>query len=117
MSVKDLIEASLLGVVVLSCWAGALGAWRMKEPMQGLHYCTIPATAGMGAVTAAVFLATGSSAASWKTAFIFLVLVVVNAVGMHASGRAFRARDLGHWEPENQDVFEWVPNDSRTEQE
>ena len=102
------IEVILLSVVVFSCWLGALGAWRMKEPMQGLHFCTIPAALGTVALTIAIFVARGSCGASWKTLLITVVLLAINSVGMHASGRAFRSRELGHWEPRNGDAFEWV---------
>ena len=116
MSVHSVLEALLLGVVVLSCWLGAIGAWRMREPMQGLHFCTIPAAAGMGALTIAVFLEHGNNAASWKTVLITVILLTINSVGMHASGRAFRSRELGHWEPRDGDPFEWVqptPDETR----
>ena len=108
MTVHTVVEAVLLSTVVLSCWMGALGAWRMREPMQGLHFCTIPAALGMGALTAAVFVAHGNNAASWKTVLITLILLTINSVGMHASGRAFRSRELGHWEPRDGDSFAWV---------
>ncbi len=108
MTLHTFCEGALLGVVVLASWLGALGAWRMREPMQSLHFCTLPATLGMGALTAALFLAHGNSAASWKTALITLILLTINSVGMHASGRAFRARQLGHWEPREGDAFTWV---------
>jgi len=30
-------EVVLLGGVVVFCWLGVIGMWRMKEPMQALH--------------------------------------------------------------------------------
>jgi hypothetical protein len=32
----------------------------------------------------------------------------INAVVGHATGRAFRARELGHWEPRDGDPIEFV---------
>lgn len=95
---KILIDA-LLAFTALSCWAGALGMVRMKDPFQALHYLGVPAIAGVGALTLAVFLQTGWSQASWKCVLILIVLVASNSVGTHAAARAFRERAKGHWEP------------------
>ena len=103
------VEAALLGIVVLSCWLGALGMVRMREPMQALHYLSLPACLGSIALVLAVFLRTGNSQASWKTVIICLVLLAINSVVTHATARAFRTRDLGHWEPQPGDGVERVP--------
>lgn len=97
----------LLALVVASCWLGALGAWRMREPVQSLHYLTFPAL-GAFLLAAAVFLATGNGQAGWKTLLIAFILLGFNSVVTHATARAFRARELGHWEPRDGDPFEWV---------
>lgn len=107
MTASTVAQAVLLGLVVLSCWVGALGMWRMRDATEALHFLTIPA-AGTLALAAAVFAATGSSSAGWKTLLIAAVILALNSVGMHASARAFRARRLGHWEPRDGDPFEWV---------
>ena len=45
-----------------SCWLGVLGMWRMREPMQALHYLALPAVCGLSsALTVAVFVADGHS--------------------------------------------------------
>jgi monovalent cation/proton antiporter MnhG/PhaG subunit len=103
-----LIEGVLLGAVVLLCWLGVIGMWRMREPMQSLHYLSLPATAGAILLTIAVFVAHGPGQASWKMALIALVLVATNSVVTHATARAFRARQLGHWEPLDGDPMETV---------
>ena len=103
------IEAALLGLVVLSCWLGALGMVRMREPMQSLHYLSLPACFGSIALVIAVFLRTGNSQASWKTVIICVVLLAINSVVTHATARAFRTRDLGHWQPRPGDGVERVP--------
>jgi multisubunit Na+/H+ antiporter MnhG subunit len=106
-----IVEATLLAGVVLSCWLGALGMLRMREPMQALHYLSLPASFGSILLTAAVFVATGSSQASWKTLFICGVLLGMNSIVAHATARAFRTRELGHWEPRPGDNVEWVPSE------
>jgi multisubunit Na+/H+ antiporter MnhG subunit len=103
-----IIEAVLLGAVVLFCWLGVLGMWRMREPMQALHYLSMPAAAGAILLTVVVFVAQGLGQASWKMVLIALVLLATNSVVTHATARAFRARELGHWEPLDGDPIEMV---------
>jgi multisubunit Na+/H+ antiporter MnhG subunit len=45
----------LLVLVMIFCWLGVLGMWRMREPMQALHYLSLPACGATVALTAAVF--------------------------------------------------------------
>jgi len=106
-----MIEATLLSIVVLSCWVGTIGMWRMREPMQALHYLSLPACVGSTLLTAAVFLRTGNSQASWKTVIICFILLAINSVVTHATARAFRTRELGHWEPRPEDGVERVPKE------
>lgn len=114
MSVREVIEACLLGLVVLSCWIGVIGMWRMREPMQALHYLSVPACLGSFLLTIAVFLRTGSSQAAWKTVLICLVLLAINSVVAHATARAFRTRELGHWEPQPGEAIERVARQERS---
>lgn len=102
-----LSETILLVVLVLACSLGALGMWRMREPMQALHYLSLPAC-GSVFLVGAVFLEEGSSQISWKTLVIAAILFALNSVGTHATARAFRARELGHWEPLDGDPIEFV---------
>jgi monovalent cation/proton antiporter MnhG/PhaG subunit len=101
-------QATLLGMVVLLCWLGALGMWRMKEPTQALHYLSLPATAGAIFLAVAVLLAQGPRQAFWKAVLIVCILLATNSVVTHATARAFRARMLGHWEPRDGDPMEMV---------
>ena len=108
MNAKSLIEAILLAGVVLFCWLGVLGMLRMREPMQALHYLSLPACLGSIFLTVAVFVETGSSNTAWKTLLICVLLLAVNSVVTHAIARAFRTRELGHWEPRPGDPVEFV---------
>ena len=94
----------LLGLTAASCWLGALGLIRMPDPYQALHYLGVPAILGVGGVTAAVFVETGWSQASWKCLIILAVMIISNSVGTHAAARAFRQREKGHWEPLPEDT-------------
>jgi monovalent cation/proton antiporter MnhG/PhaG subunit len=109
LTIRELIEAVLLGIVVLSCWIGSVGMWRMREPMQALHYLSLPACVGSVALAVAVLLQTGNSQAFWKSVVICFVLLAINSVVAHATARAFRTRELGHWEPKPEDGVERVP--------
>lgn len=110
MTLHDLSIVALLIVVVLSCWLGVFGMLWMKHPLQSLHYLSIPATVGILALSAALFIDQGWSALSVKTVLIAVVLLGINSVVTHALARAFRARQLGHWEPRDGDPLEWVPS-------
>jgi multicomponent Na+:H+ antiporter subunit G len=98
----------MLCLVMLFCWLGVIGMWRMREPMQALHYLSFPACAATIFLTVAVFLQTGNGQAGWKTLLICLVLLAFNSVVTHATARAFRARELGHWQPRPGDPMEFV---------
>ena len=106
MTLRSVVEAVLLSVVVLSCWLGCLGMYRMREPMQALHYISFPACIGSVALAAAVFLRTGNSQASSKTLLICVVMLGINSVVTHATARAFRTRELGQWQPQPGDNVE-----------
>lgn len=108
MTVKSFLDALFLAITVAACWAGVIGMWRMRTPTAALHYLAFPATAGIAGLIAAVFLKTGNSQAAWKTVLIGLVMLATNSIVAHASARAFRSRDLGHWEPLDGDPMERV---------
>lgn len=99
MEARHIVVDGLLGVTAASCWTGVLGMIRMRDAYQALHYLGIPAIVGMGSLTVAVFVQTGSSPASWKCLVALLIFAASNAVGTHAAARAFRQREKGHWEP------------------
>jgi multisubunit Na+/H+ antiporter MnhG subunit len=98
----------LLVLVMIFCWLGVLGMWRMREPMQALHYLSVPTCGATVVLTAAVFSQTGNSQAGWKTFLICLVLLGINSVVTHATAQAFRSRKLGHWQPLPGDPLEFV---------
>lgn len=98
----------LLSLVVLSCWLGVLGMWRMKEPMQALHYLSLPATLGAILLAIAVLISEGPKQTFLKVLLITVILLATNSVVTHATACAFRARELGHWEPLDGDPIEIV---------
>lgn len=106
----DVILASL-ALVVICCWIGVLGTWRMRHPTQGLHYLALPTGIGAIFLTVAVVAQTGWGSTSAKTIAICAVLIVTNAVGAHATARAIRTRQLDHWEGREQEGVEFIPED------
>ena len=114
MTVRAIFEAVFLAGLVLSCWLGVIGMLRMREPMQALHFLSLPACVGSVLLTIAVFIESGSSNLSWKTLLICGALLSANSVVTHAVARAFRTRQLGHWEPRPGDPVEFV-KDTQTE--
>jgi multisubunit Na+/H+ antiporter MnhG subunit len=109
VTARLLLECGLLGVVVLSCWLGALGMLLLRDPTQALHYLSLPSSIGAPALAAAIFAGVGPNQAAGKMLLLTLVLFTTNAVVTHATARAFRARALGHWEPRDGDPLEFIP--------
>lgn len=109
----QVIIVVLLAAVVFLCWGGTLGAWRMREPTQALHYLALPTTSAGILLTIAVFVETGWSSASLKTAMIAAILIITNSVGTHATARAIRTRQLGHWEPRKEDGVEFISEERK----
>ena len=108
-------EAILLAIVVLGAWTGVIGMLRMKEPTQALHYLALPAVGGV-ALVIAVFAETGAGQASFKTLAIAFMMLAVNSVVAHATARAFRGREIGHWQPRDGENFEFVRDTKEFEQ-
>jgi len=106
-------DVVLLSGVVVFCWLGVIGMWRMKEPMQALHYLSLPATGGSVLLTVAVLISQRPGQAFWKVLLITGLLFATNSVVTHATARAFRARELGHWEPRDGDPMEFVHQEKK----
>ncbi len=109
MTAHTLVIDGLLGVVVVTTWIGIAGMLRMRDATQALHYLAVPGTLGVAALTAAVFVQSGVSPLAWKMLLIAVILFGINSVVTHATGRAFRTRELGHWQPRDGDPVEFVP--------
>ena len=112
--IPHVTQIVLLAGVVLLCWLGVLGMWRMKEPMQALHYLSLPATAGAILLTIAVFVSQGIVEGFWKVVLIAVILLSTNSVVTHATARAFCSRELGHWEPLDGDPMEIVREEKKS---
>lgn len=92
----------------VACWVGVIGMWWMKTPMQALNYMSLPAAVGSVTLTVAVVCQTGGSQATAKCILIAAILIAINSVVTHATARAFRVRQIGHWEPRPEDRVEFM---------
>lgn len=90
---------AFLGITAAVCWLGVIGMWSMREPIQALQYMSLPAATASIALSIAVAVQTGASQATAKCVAITVILIGINSIVTHATARAFRARNLGHWEP------------------
>lgn len=108
---KLVLELVPLTLLVAVCWIGCIGMLRMRNPTQALHFLSLPAGFG-GALLPLVYIcASGWTSATLKSAVIALFLIAANSVVTHATARAFRVRDVGHWQPESGDQIEFPLRD------
>ncbi len=89
----------LLAIGVISALLCCLGILIMPSVYERLHYMATVATVSAFAVLAAVVVEEGWGQATIKTILVCIVLLMINAVLTHATARAARVRDLGHWTP------------------
>ena len=82
-----------VAVTLMSC----LGVLVMPNVFDRLHYTSPATTLGAFAVALAVVVAQGWAAASAKAMLVFALLLVSGSVVTHATARAARIRQFGHW--------------------
>ncbi len=87
----------LLAITVISAWICCLGMVIVSDFYERLHYMASVSTVSMFALLAAVVIEDGWGQATIKTILVALVVFVMNAVLTHATARAARVRQLGHW--------------------
>ncbi|HEV2135145.1 MAG TPA: monovalent cation/H(+) antiporter subunit G [Terracidiphilus sp.] len=104
---KHALELVSLSLLVAVCWIGCIGMLRMRNATQALHFLSLPAGIG-GALLPLVYLcAAGWTSATAKSVAIAFFLVAANSVVTHATARAFRVRNIGHWQPHAEDSVEF----------
>lgn len=96
------VMASVLvcaGITLLCCLALLL----IKDVIGRMHYLAPVTSVSVGALLAGVVIQEGWSSATLKTVLVLFVLCLVNAVLTHATARAARIRQYGHWLPQPQE--------------
>lgn len=92
----DVLLFSSLAVTVFSCIALVFVSGFFNR----LHYLGPVTSVSITLLLAAVILHSGWGQAAIKTFLVWFVLVLINAVLTHATARAARVRELGHWTPD-----------------
>ena len=92
--VADVLLVVGVAIELLAC----LGLLLMGTVFDRLHYVGLASTLGPIAIAGAVLLEEGVSTAGLKAIFIAVVLVGVGPVVTHATARAARVRQFGHWQ-------------------
>jgi multicomponent Na+:H+ antiporter subunit G len=85
-----------LAVTVFSCVALLL----VKGFFNRLHYLAPVTSVSITLLLAAVVIERGWGQAAIKVSLVWFVLLLINAVLTHATARAARVRELGHWTPD-----------------
>ena len=88
-----LLAAASAAVLLTAC-----GVLLSRNVYQRLHYLAPASTIGVVCVAAAILLHEGWSQAAVKAAITALILFVMNPVLTHATARAARVSERGHWE-------------------
>lgn len=98
IAVTVLLSLSL-AVAVFSC----VGLTFVRGYFNRLHYLAPVTTVSTTLLLAAVVAKYGWGQATIKMLLIWGVLLLINSVLTHATARAARVRDLGHWTPDPQE--------------
>lgn len=99
MSAATMAVEALVWVAVVTCLVCCLGIVVMKDFFERLHYMATVSTVATVALLAAVVIEQGWGQAAIKMSLMVVVLFLMNAVLTHATARAARVRELGHWQP------------------
>ena len=91
------LTVPLLAAAVLLCAACSLGVLVMRDAYQRLHFTTPVAAVVAAIVAACVFIEDASPQSRTKTTFVCVTLAGMNSILCHATARALRLRDVGHW--------------------
>jgi multisubunit Na+/H+ antiporter MnhG subunit len=92
----DILLLVSLAVTAFSCVALVFVSGFLNR----LHYLGPVTSVSITLLLAAVIMQYGWGQAAIKTFLVWFVLLLINAVLAHATARAARVRDLGHWTPD-----------------
>jgi multicomponent Na+:H+ antiporter subunit G len=109
LSLRELAVAALLVVGVAAALLSCLGVLVMGNAYDRLHYTAPAATLAPALLAAAIVLEEGLSAVAVKALLVAVVLVATNPVLSHATARAARIRQFGHWSVQEHEQGERPP--------
>jgi|ERR1041385_1335638 monovalent cation/proton antiporter MnhG/PhaG subunit len=93
----DVLIYMLVVLGVATALFSTIGILVMKDINERLHYLSPPATLSIGLITVAIALQEGDSQATVKAVLCAFTFFVTNPVLTHATARAARIREFGHW--------------------
>ena len=96
--VREAIVIALLGLAVLVVLISSIGLWAMDDVFDRLHFLG-PLTLATILVAIAVVVEEGFSAAGAKSLLVAAGIAIFNPILSHATARAARVRQYGHWVP------------------
>jgi multicomponent Na+:H+ antiporter subunit G len=97
VTVSDVVAYVLLGVGVAATLVSCVGVLVMPNVFDRLHFSAPATTVGAFAISLSIVVREGWYAASVKAMVVFVLLFVTNPVLTHATARAARIRQFGHW--------------------
>jgi multicomponent Na+:H+ antiporter subunit G len=92
------VSAALLAIAVAAVALTAAGVLISRNVYQRLHYLGPASTIGVAATAAAIVAQEGWDQAGIKAVVVAGLLLVVNPILSHATARATRVHQRGHWE-------------------
>ncbi|HLH09531.1 MAG TPA: monovalent cation/H(+) antiporter subunit G [Terriglobales bacterium] len=96
----------LLAIVVLISLVCCIAIATVSDFYVRLHYLAPVTTVAFIPLLIAVIIHEGAGQAAIKTILVFGALLLINAVLTHATARAARVRQLGHWSVDPQENIE-----------
>lgn len=100
-----IVAGGLLGVSVLIVAASCLGVLVTPNVFDRLHFLGPASALAPVLVAIAVLLDESLSVASMKPIIVAVVLMLTGPILTHATARAARVRQFGHWvPPDNEEV-------------
>jgi len=99
MNAATLAVTVLLAIAVLVSLICCAALVIVKDVFSRMHFLAPITCISMPALLAAVVVQEGWGQATLKTILVLFVLLMVNAVLTHATARAARIREFGHWLP------------------
>jgi len=112
-----ILTSVLLGLAVAVAIFFSLGMAIMADAFQRLHFGAVVAGISGPLIALAVWIEDNDAQSRIKIILIVLLLVFMNAILSHATARAIRVRQQGHWEIDPSEKIPIVsPDDKRAEE-
>lgn len=99
----DAVVWILLAIGMASFLVTAVGLLLIHDLYERIHYLSPGGIVGVLAIVAAIVVHESLSQAGVKAILIGVALFWMNPVLSHATARAARVRELGHWTPDEKE--------------